>query len=250
MSMAYKCDECGKHAAQGHVCGVPESEGAYQQYRELGPNERIETGDEYCASGTWRPTLNGTAANVGLTPSEGMRYRRRVKAEYADVPIGIKLKPGDESWNYSLSEWVPVKLSPVNAYVTSGHAPIRRRVDCAEPPYATILGGHSADATEDKEEFRPERAFEEEFFNFGNAWAQKASDAVDAAREVVRTNPPVGCKPRFIWVEQRVGELSDAIGRYADDNRMDIEWVIELQEHLTWLKERTDESQGNSERHD
>ena len=126
----------------------------------------------------------------------------------------------------------------------------------------------------------------------GTDWAQKASDAVESAGDVIRDTtdgewvtlpthtviedgdqyftqgkweptesqrakvvpsmqyrrrrkPPLGCQPRVIWVEHRVGELSEAIGRYADESsRMPAEWVAELSEHLNWLRsqENTDDA--------
>lgn len=190
------------------------------EYRELGPNERIELRDEYWTKGEkWRPTCS-----VGLTPSKGMRYRRRV-----DQP----------DYTGTIGGGFSDTVGPPTDDVISG------------PPYATVEGGHDAqidvDAAFREAGVDPSRCVDNV--------TQAGLDASEAGCHIespgVLAKPPLGCKPRFIWVEHRVGELSDAIGRYADDSaRMPVEWVIELQEHLTWLKERGDESQGNPERHD
>lgn len=269
------------------------------EYRELGPNERIEPGDEYWTKGDmWRPT-----GSVGLTPSMGMRYRRPVRpwvglrteldkataerAESTEVLQELADREDDQAWHHGSAEWVDLRSSAFGDKVTFNHTQIRRRVEpeyrllevgeliirgdevlsevdgewelsqnigmlCGanhlkyrrrvEPAsYATVEGGHDAqidvDAAFREAGVDPSRCVD----NVTQAGLDASEGGCHIESPGVLAKPPLGCKPRFVWVEHRVGELADAIGRYADDSRMDIEWVIELQEHLTWLQERGDD---------
>jgi len=50
--------------------------------------------------------------------------------------------------------------------------------------------------------------------------------------------PPIGIIPKFIWIEQRIDELKQAIVRYLDADRLDPveEWLTEIKELQGILK--------------
>ena len=48
--------------------------------------------------------------------------------------------------------------------------------------------------------------------------------------------PPLGIKPRKLWLEERASELCGAIGRYINAGNPDVEeWRIELSEIMSLL---------------
>jgi NAD-dependent SIR2 family protein deacetylase len=50
---------------------------------------------------------------------------------------------------------------------------------------------------------------------------------------------PIGVIPEFIWVEQRVQDLNDAILRYLNVNKtIPCEWYEERNKHIKWLQDR------------
>ena len=49
--------------------------------------------------------------------------------------------------------------------------------------------------------------------------------------------PPLGLRPRFIWIELRIAEIKRAIDRYKSDNyEIPIEWVNEYNELIKEIK--------------
>ncbi len=44
--------------------------------------------------------------------------------------------------------------------------------------------------------------------------------------------PPLGIKPQYMWLDERIKELARAIGRYAETDTTDAEQLIE-----EWAKE-------------
>ena len=50
--------------------------------------------------------------------------------------------------------------------------------------------------------------------------------------------PPLGVMPRRIWVEKRCDELIRAIHEYKTEGlSVNFEWLVELSEHLNWLRD-------------
>jgi hypothetical protein len=48
--------------------------------------------------------------------------------------------------------------------------------------------------------------------------------------------PPVGLRPRFVVVEERIHEIQEAVKRYVSANKaVPAEWLSELDEHTQFL---------------
>jgi hypothetical protein len=47
-----------------------------------------------------------------------------------------------------------------------------------------------------------------------------------------KDKPPIGLVPKYIWEQQRVVDICEAMLRYAKNGRkLPAEWIIELEEH-------------------
>lgn len=57
--------------------------------------------------------------------------------------------------------------------------------------------------------------------------------------ESLKTLNPIGVMPEFIWVEHRIQDLSEAILRYLNINKVvPSEWYEERNKHIEWLEAR------------
>lgn len=51
--------------------------------------------------------------------------------------------------------------------------------------------------------------------------------------------PPLGIRPKYIWVLERVREIQEALLRYHEENKdYPDEWIIELVEHTRYLRSK------------
>lgn len=51
--------------------------------------------------------------------------------------------------------------------------------------------------------------------------------------------PPLGLRPKYIWVLERVKEIQEALLRYHEEGKgYPDEWIVELVEHTRYLRSR------------
>ena len=58
----------------------------------------------------------------------------------------------------------------------------------------------------------------------------------DANGHTVLRKPPLGLKPQWLWVENRVDAIEDVVGRYwTAGARPPLDWAAEWAGHVRWL---------------